>query len=241
MKRRYQAAVAAVAFILFLTGCSKNSGLGGKVVDVKGTPIAGVKVVANQVQPVKGYERSETITGSDGSFSLPKLFPASAYVLTTYTDGNIRSVSITSKSGPEGLTAILPEPISIRFIVSKDGITVRDTKTGLMWAQNANAAGRVMNWSEALSWVKGSNIGGFRDWRMPVKEELETLAMAGGKRPAEWFNINGMSNVQAGLYWSSTPYPNYTGYAWCVNMYGGYVYGYNKASNVYVWPVRTGK
>jgi len=61
-----------------LLGCGKKSGLEGKVVDGKGKPMAGVKVVAKQVQPIKGYEQFESTTGSDGGFKFGRLFPTRA-------------------------------------------------------------------------------------------------------------------------------------------------------------------
>lgn len=221
-----------ISLVVLATGCGKKSGIEGKVVDGKGAPMAGVKVVAKQVQPIKGYEQFEATTGSDGGFQLPKLFPASEYVLTTYTDGGVKSASVKVESGPEGQTKILPEPIEMRFMFSKDGATARDTKTGLMWSQNANIAGRKMNWNEAMSWVRGINIGGFKDWRLPTREELESLRN----------NTIGFSNVQADdFYWSSTTYAFRTGSAWAVSMnddYGGSGYKFN---NFYVWPVRSGQ
>lgn len=236
-----------ISLVVLVAGCGKKSGIEGKVVDGKGTPMAGVKVVAKQVQPIKGYEQFEATTGSDGGFRLPKLFPASEYVLTTYTDGGEKSASVKIESGLEGQTKILSEPIALRFMFSKDGATVRDTKTGLMWMQNAAIAGRGMSWGEAMAWVRGINIGGFKDWRLPTVNELGTMAKAGkagefgmNSLPM-WFNANGFSNVQAIFYWSSTTYADDTAAAWCVLMRDGSVNWFGKNAGFYVWPVRSGQ
>jgi hypothetical protein len=47
--------VLCLAVVFLLYGCGKKAGLEGKLVDGKGQPLSGVKVIANQVQPIKGY------------------------------------------------------------------------------------------------------------------------------------------------------------------------------------------
>lgn len=66
-----------MVFVTF--GCGEKSGLEGKVLDGKGQPIAHVKIIAKQVQPIKGYERFEAMTGTDGSFSFKR---TNAFTLT---------------------------------------------------------------------------------------------------------------------------------------------------------------
>jgi hypothetical protein len=231
-----------VLVVCGISGCGKKSALEGKVVDGKGKPLSGVKVVAKQVEPIKGYELFESKTGSDGSFKFGKLFPSSAYELITYPDGVTRDQSIKTESGPEGQTKMLPEPITVWFHqFSKDGVVATDTETGLTWARNANIAGREMNWFQAMVWVQGLDIGGLKGWRLPNKEELETLAKAGGVNPSGYFNSIGFSNVQAGYYWSSSTYQDDHNGAWVVNMGDGSVNGLGKAYLYYVWPVRSGQ
>ncbi|MDP8285425.1 MAG: DUF1566 domain-containing protein [Candidatus Electryonea clarkiae] len=126
-----------VLMALAVTGCGKKSGLEGKVVDGKGKPMANVKIIAKQIQPIKGYEQFETTTGSDGTFSFEKLFPTSEYVLFPWFDDWSSAPQRTLKyeankltarfnkegwttedkmkvqSGPEGQTIILKSPIAI--------------------------------------------------------------------------------------------------------------------------------
>jgi len=233
--------VACILLVLMcLFGCGKKSGLEGKVVDGKGKPMAGVKVVAKQVQPIKGYEQFETTTGSDGAFKFSKLFPTSAYELITYPDGTTKNLTIKTESAPEGQTRVLPEPITIRFQFSKDGATALDTNTGLMWAKNANIAGRGMPWGEAMGWVSSLDIGGHKDWRLPNKVELEQFAKSGGSgKPVDQLASIGFTNIQAGCYWSGTEDGNYV--AWYVDVKDGVVDSYAKRNDYYVWPVRSGQ
>jgi hypothetical protein len=127
---------------LAIAGCGKKSGLEGKIIDGKGEPMANIKMIAKQIQPIKGYEQFEAITGSDGTFSFKKLFPTSDYILFPWfddwssapqrtlkyeadkltarfhQDGWITENKMKVLSGPEGQTIILKSPIAIMPTVS---------------------------------------------------------------------------------------------------------------------------
>jgi len=131
-----------VLMALAVTGCGKKSGLEGKVVDGKGKPVANVKIIAKQIQPIKGYEQFETTTGSDGTFSFEKLFPTSEYVLFPWFDdwssapqrtlkyeankltarfnkeGWTTKEKMKVQSGPEGQTIMLASPMVIQPCIS---------------------------------------------------------------------------------------------------------------------------
>jgi hypothetical protein len=116
-----------------------------------------------------------------------------------------------------------------------------DPQTGLMWVKNGNIAGETMNWDAAMKWVKVLNYGGYSDWRLASKEELEVFSKRGGNRPSEWFNTNGFNSVQSGFYWSSSTSAYNATVAWGVGMNLGGVLNVGKANNYYVWPVRSGQ
>jgi len=59
-----------------------------------------------------------------------------------------------------------------RFIAYDNG-TVKDTKTGLMWASNDN--GEDLNWYNAKRYCENYRGGGYTDWRMPTQDELAEL------------------------------------------------------------------
>jgi hypothetical protein len=72
---------------------------------------------------------------------------------------------------------------------------VYDSKTGLEWIAGP---GRNMSWAEAERWAKGLEIDG-SGWRMPTREELETLYQEGkGKR-----NMTGLLETEAWWVWSA--------------------------------------
>ena len=117
-----------------------------------------------------------------------------------------------------------------------------DPQTGLMWPRNGNIAGKEMTWSDAMSWAKNLNYGGYNDWRLPTKEEFEAFSKRGGNKPSEWYNANGFNAVQSSYYWSATTYANDADFAWIVSVGSGVVGSYDKAYNsFYVWPVRSGQ
>jgi hypothetical protein len=132
--------VVLMVFVAF--GCGKKSGLEGKVVDGKGEPVANVKIIAKQVQPIKGYEQFEATTNSDGTFSFGKLFPTSEYILFPWyedweeapmrtlryetnklvarfnKEGWTTEQKMKVQSGPEGQTIILASPMIIQPCIS---------------------------------------------------------------------------------------------------------------------------
>ncbi len=51
--------------------------------------------------------------------------------------------------------------------------TVKDTKTGLMWASKDN--GEDIYWKDAKRYCENYRGGGYTDWRMPTQGELAQL------------------------------------------------------------------
>ncbi len=157
---------------MFLFGCGeKTAGVGGKIIDGKGKPLAGVSIIFKQVQLTQGYEQFETKTAADGSFRLTGIAPSSDYIITILSDKWNTKVTKKIKTPEAGQNLVLGTPIKIRFNQLKDG-TVIDTKTGLQWFIYPVAditAGNVINT------VKGLNEAGFTDWRLPSQSEIANL------------------------------------------------------------------
>jgi hypothetical protein len=59
------------------------------------------------------------------------------------------------------------------FYIAYDTGTVLDARTGLMWAARDN--GSDINWVNAKSYCENYRAGGYKDWRMPTKDELAGL------------------------------------------------------------------
>ena len=58
------------------------------------------------------------------------------------------------------------------FIVNTNG-TVLDNTTNLTWKQEIH--GRTFNWKQAKEYASQLNLGRYNDWRLPTKEELQSL------------------------------------------------------------------
>ena len=127
-----------------------------------------------------------------------------------------------------------------RFTANSDQ-TISDYLTGLTWTKDGNPSAGTKTWQAALDYIKGLNSSkylGYSDWRLPNRNELESLVNWGQFYPATWLNSQGFFNVQADYYWSSTSYA--TNYAWIAHMGHGYTGDGSKSFNYYIWPVRGG-
>ena len=119
--------------------------------------------------------------------------------------------------------------------------TVTDSLTGLMWTKNANQAGISMNFQQALNYVQTVNTGGYNDWRLPNKKELQSLIDYSQYNPA-LPRGNPFTNVHT-FYVSSTTWSYDPNYVWYVNMVVGGM-GYNPKGAINdqcAWPVRAGQ
>ena len=162
------------SIILLVAGCGKKSGLEGKVVDGKGQPISGLKVIAKQLQLIKGYEQFEATTGSGGIFTFNGLYPSSEYVISVWHKDWSSDAKAQVTTGPEGETITLKEPIQVKYTQSTDGV-ITDTATALEWFVGPDNS---TSWDQAQAWCGGLSVadGG---WRMPTRAELKTLYIKG--------------------------------------------------------------
>ena len=125
--------------------------------------------------------------------------------------------------------------------------TVTDNATGLMWQKCSlglsasdclTGGAQTYIWHAALTAAKTANTNndsGYSDWRLPNKNELESLLEDACSAPA--INTSMFPNT-LGKYWSSSPEAYYTGAAWPVDFDYGYVHGDGKDQSKYVRLVR---
>lgn len=166
-------------------GCEgKSSSLEGRVVDGKGRPLANVKVAAKKAQAIKGFEKSEAATGADGVFRFAKLSAESEYQLDFQSDLWTSEKKTVTDTAPEEQTKVLPEPIAIRYLVTKEGVLV-DTATDLEWFAGPD---KDTSWEQAQSWVAGLKAGK-GGWRIPARKELTTLVTLGSGKMSIQPNI----------------------------------------------------
>ncbi len=127
--------------------------------------------------------------------------------------------------------------------------TLYDTKTKLIWDKNGNAEGKYIGWDQAQSYIKRLNqraYKGFKDWRMPTIEEMETLINyaksagygSGNNTVADFLNNKGFQRVEIYNYWTSSIRSS-TGRR--VVLDNGGELGYSGPGNTLVLVVRSGR
>ena len=130
------------------------------------------------------------------------------------------------------------EPVKITLIDNGDG-TITDTSTGLIWMKNANPAAGEKMWNDAIEYCTRLEFAGKKDWRLPTKEEFESL-IAGASEEQPWAVYlvdNGFTGI-CESYWTQTEHVNWEN-AWYVNMRNNSVYVDFKTNMNHVWPVRS--
>jgi len=134
------------------------------------------------------------------------------------------------------------------FIVNGDG-TVSDSATGLMWHQctsdqtwtETKCKGKEMPalWDQAVEYITNLNDAsylGYTDWRLPSRNELQSLIDYSHFGPASTF-----PDMQSLDYWSSTGMVGYSDYnSWAIKFANGYVSAYENEASWYVRAIRSG-
>jgi len=127
-------------------------------------------------------------------------------------------------------TDIAPTAPDSRFTDHGDG-TVSDAATGLVWKRCAEglsgagcASGAVstFTWQNALQRAADADFADRTDWRLPNKNELESLVERRCYDPA--INATFFPNTPSSWIWSASPYAGYPNYAWLVGFPNGSVY-----------------
>ena len=121
------------------------------------------------------------------------------------------------------------------FVDNGDG-TITDTDTGLMW-QNPTAPG-TYTWEQALSYCESSTLAEYNDWRLPNRNELQSIVDYSRYNPPldPIFSV-----VLSARYWLSTTYASDPTSACIVHFGYGYVNYNGKSSPNYVRAVRGGQ
>lgn len=131
--------------------------------------------------------------------------------------------------------SVQPEK-SDRFKNNGDG-TVTDTATGLMW----NIWNRdYLSWELAISYCVNGQWAGYDDWRLPNRNELQSLVDYSHYNPSiDTSFFPAMIEFLDSSFWSSTTYPG-TGRAWKVSFIDGQISPIHAKGNAnYVFPVRS--
>lgn len=117
--------------------------------------------------------------------------------------------------------------------------TVTDISTGLTW-QKETAPG-TYTWQNALSYCGNLNLARHTDWRLPNRNELQSLVVYSRWNPPVdpllvLYTVT-VSSLDA-YYWSSTTYASDTKWAWWVSFSFPQIYATDKRDRYYVRCVR---
>lgn len=116
-----------------------------------------------------------------------------------------------------------------------------DNTTGLMWQIETalGDTGSGYTFEEALSYCRSLNLSGYRDWRLPNKNELTTLIRYDSQKPAT--SRNEFPDTKSANYWTSTTQNYNHTYSWCINFSdGAMVHTQLKTGKAFIRAVRGG-
>jgi hypothetical protein len=108
----------------------------------------------------------------------------------------------TFMAGGDGDLRVGKPWLEQRFAENGNG-TVTDHFSGLMWTKNADKANGKADWEQAIKGSGTCTDGGYTDWRLPNRRELESLIDLGNYNPAlpEGHPFTGF---KPSYYWTST-------------------------------------
>ena len=110
---------------------------------------------------------------------------------------------------------------------------VTDNNTELIWQQGE---GGQKTWEDAISYCEGLSLAGYTDWRLPNKNELNSIIDYEIYHPA--IDMNFFPGAYGSAYWSSTTNAYDSPTAWYVSFDYGGVSSYTKSGICYVRCVR---
>jgi len=181
--------------------------------------------------------------GEPGAVSLPQ----TGQTACNDRSGTTCACAGTGQDGESQAGVAWPSP---RFVEKADG-TMSDRLTGLAWSREGQAPGpdvcrpkARMTLRAALQFVKCLNANGYlgwKDWRLPNRNELASLVHRGQADSAVWLNTLGFSRAQSASYWSSSAFTYNPSNWWSVNLHDGAVTTYARGHGINVWPVRGGE
>jgi hypothetical protein len=103
--------------------------------------------------------------------------------------------------------------------------TITDDETKLIWQQDE---GGNMTWEAALAYCEELSLAGFSDWRLPNKNELQSIIDYTTTNPS---SNSSFFSATPSQYWSSTTYAANSNRAWSAYFGYGSLYYYEKTSS----------
>jgi hypothetical protein len=160
-------------------------------------------------------------------------------------------VSVFSSSAAEAQTckdSILAGTPETNFTLHSNGTATHNT-TGLTWmrcalgqswnGKSCTGSAEQHSWQSALAAANRHAFAGHTDWRLPNKNELESILEERCYSPA--INLNVFPATPSSYFWSSSPYTGISFGAWSVDFAFGTVNATVKTGKIHVRLVRGGE
>lgn len=127
-----------------------------------------------------------------------------------------------------------------RFVTALNGGAYCDQRTGLVWERSP--AGGIFDWAGAISHCATLQLGGWKGWSLPMREQLASLVdinsvlcIGGGLCLPDGHPFQ---NVKSAGYWSASTTAGSPTFAWLVNFFFGSALVMNLDANGLAWCVR---
>lgn len=147
------------------------------------------------------------------------------------------TVSYGSKTGAAYyVRAVRGEISGSSFTDNGDG-TVADSVTGLVWEQATGLT--ASTWEQAQAYCQSLTLGEQRDWRLPTRNELQTIVDYSRSDPAA--STDFFPDTVSSNYWCSTGAAGNAGSAWRLYFGNGNSALSSKTNTHYVRAVRAGR
>jgi len=131
------------------------------------------------------------------------------------------------------------------YIFHSDGTATQKT-TGLMWVRCSvgqqwdgsvcKGKAAIFTWAEALKLADLEEFAGYDDWRLPNKNQLESIVEGRCFAPSVALEV--FPATQSAFYWTSSPYAGLGTGAWSVDFGYGVVTATEKSGKLNVRLVR---
>lgn len=141
--------------------------------------------------------------------------------------------------------AIIESSPARNFFLSKEGTAI-SKNTGLVWmrcslgqtwdGKTCQGDASLLSWQEALNAAASFSYEGRVGWRLPNKNELESIVEIRCSAPA--INETVFPATPSAFYWSSSPYAGVSDGAWSVDFTYGTVLASTKTGKIHVRLVR---